>query len=82
MRIGVGDGDRTRDIRSHSPTLYQLSYSHHCGTSSVYAKSAEAESVLRAEQCESFGFMKVPVIATQQACARRDAKLVPLARLS
>ena len=28
-KIGVGDGDRTRDIRSHSPTLYQLSYSHH-----------------------------------------------------
>src|SRR6266481_2320958 len=27
--IGVGDGDRTRDIRCHRPTLYQLSYSHH-----------------------------------------------------
>ena len=26
---GVGDGDRTRDIRCHRPTLYQLSYSHH-----------------------------------------------------
>jgi hypothetical protein len=29
MKIGVGDGDRTRDIRCHRPTLYQLSYSHH-----------------------------------------------------
>jgi hypothetical protein len=27
--IGVGDGVRTRDIRCHRPTLYQLSYSHH-----------------------------------------------------
>jgi hypothetical protein len=26
--IGVGDGDRTRDIRCHRPTLYQLSYAH------------------------------------------------------
>lgn len=26
---GVADGDRTRDTRSHSPLLYQLSYSHH-----------------------------------------------------
>jgi hypothetical protein len=25
---GVGDGDRTRDIRCHRPTLYQLSYAH------------------------------------------------------
>ena len=49
--IGVGDGDRTRDIRSHSPTLYRLSYSHHCGTSSVYAKSAAAES---ASECLRF----------------------------
>jgi hypothetical protein len=24
----VGDGDRTRDIRCHRPTLYQLSYAH------------------------------------------------------
>ena len=28
-KFGVGDGDRTRDIRCHRPTLYQLSYSHH-----------------------------------------------------
>lgn len=29
LRIsGVGDGDRTRDIRCHRPTLYQLSYAH------------------------------------------------------
>ena len=27
--IGVADGDRTRDNRSHNPVLYQLSYSHH-----------------------------------------------------
>ncbi len=27
--IGVTDGARTRDHRSHSPVLYQLSYSHH-----------------------------------------------------
>ena len=26
---GVGDGVRTRDIRCHRPTLYQLSYAHH-----------------------------------------------------
>ena len=26
---GVTDGDRTRDIRSHNPVLYQLSYGHH-----------------------------------------------------
>jgi hypothetical protein len=25
----VGDGVRTRDIRCHRPTLYQLSYAHH-----------------------------------------------------
>jgi hypothetical protein len=29
LEVGVGDGDRTRDIRCHRPTLYQLSYSHH-----------------------------------------------------
>ena len=29
----MGDGDRTRDIRCHRPTLYQLSYSHHSGAS-------------------------------------------------
>src|SRR5581483_10836815 len=27
-RIGVTDGDRTRDSWSHNPALYQLSYSH------------------------------------------------------
>ena len=27
--FGVGDGVRTRDIRCHRPTLYQLSYAHH-----------------------------------------------------
>jgi hypothetical protein len=26
--FGVGDGVRTRDIRCHRPTLYQLSYAH------------------------------------------------------
>ena len=25
----MGDGVRTRDIRCHRPTLYQLSYAHH-----------------------------------------------------
>ncbi len=28
-RIGVADGDRTRDNRNHNPGLYQLSYGHH-----------------------------------------------------
>jgi hypothetical protein len=27
--LGVGNGNRTRNRRSHSPVLYQLSYSHH-----------------------------------------------------
>ena len=27
--IGVTDGARTHDNRSHSPGLYQLSYDHH-----------------------------------------------------
>jgi hypothetical protein len=27
-KIGVGDGNRTRNIRSHSPVLCRLSYSH------------------------------------------------------
>jgi hypothetical protein len=26
--VGVGDGNRTRNIRSHSPVLCRLSYSH------------------------------------------------------
>lgn len=26
---GVSDGARTRDIRDHNATLYQLSYTHH-----------------------------------------------------
>ena len=30
-RIGVGDGNRTRNRRSHSPMLCQLSYSHRKG---------------------------------------------------
>ena len=30
VKIGVADGNRTRDHRSHNPVLYQLSYSHHC----------------------------------------------------
>ncbi len=25
----MADGDRTRDLRSHNPVLYQLSYGHH-----------------------------------------------------
>ena len=28
-KFGVGNGNRTRNRRSHSPVLYQLSYSHH-----------------------------------------------------
>jgi site-specific DNA recombinase len=31
LENGVSDGDRTRDNRSHSPALYQLSYTHHTG---------------------------------------------------
>ena len=27
--LRVKDGARTRDIRNHNPTLYQLSYNHH-----------------------------------------------------
>ena len=30
-QVGVSDGDRTRDNRSHSPGLYQLSYAHRAG---------------------------------------------------
>ena len=26
--VGVGDGNRTHNVRSHSPVLCQLSYSH------------------------------------------------------
>lgn len=29
---GVGDGNRTRNVRSHSPVLCQLSYSHRSST--------------------------------------------------
>jgi hypothetical protein len=29
LREGVTDGTRTRDLRSHNPMLYQLSYGHH-----------------------------------------------------
>ena len=28
LEIGVGNGNRTRNRRSHSPVLCQLSYSH------------------------------------------------------
>jgi hypothetical protein len=28
LNSGVGDGNRTRNVRSHSPVLCQLSYSH------------------------------------------------------
>ena len=28
-KLGVGNGNRTRNRRSHSPVLCQLSYSHH-----------------------------------------------------
>ena len=27
--VGVDEGDRTLDRRSHNPELYQLSYAHH-----------------------------------------------------
>ena len=30
--IGVDEGDRTLDRRSHNPELYQLSYAHHIQT--------------------------------------------------
>jgi len=29
LESGVGDGNRTRNVRSHSPVLCRLSYSHH-----------------------------------------------------
>ena len=44
----MGDGDRTRDIRCHRPTLYQLSYSHHRATTLVYANSHAWKSGRRA----------------------------------
>src|SRR6266478_9457548 len=47
-KIGVGDGDRTRDIRCHRPTLYQLSYSHHRATTLVYTNSHAWKSGRRA----------------------------------
>gem|GEM_PF-1907746 len=31
LKIGVDEGDRTLDRRSHNPELYQLSYAHHIG---------------------------------------------------
>ena len=31
LRVGVSEGIRTLDHRSHSPALYQLSYAHHPG---------------------------------------------------
>ncbi len=43
----MGDGDRTRDIRCHRPTLYQLSYSHHRATTLVYANFLASKSGLR-----------------------------------
>ena len=32
IEIGVDEGDRTLDRRSHNPELYQLSYVHHIQT--------------------------------------------------
>lgn len=29
LDLGVSNGARTRDIRHHKATLYQLSYTHH-----------------------------------------------------
>ncbi len=40
---GVGEGARTLDLRSHSPSLCQLSYAHHAHREvqlDYYAKSA------------------------------------------
>src|SRR5215207_6018854 len=36
---GVTDGTRTRDLRSHNPMLYQLSYGHHAQGDSTSARS-------------------------------------------
>ena len=36
---GVTDGARTRDLRSHNPMLYQLSYGHHAHPDSTSEKA-------------------------------------------
>jgi hypothetical protein len=43
--FGVGDGNRTRNVRSHSPVLCQLSYSNR--RESIITTRAEGGSVLR-----------------------------------
>jgi hypothetical protein len=40
---GVGDGNRTRNNRSHSPVLCQLSYSHHDRSIITILRKASAE---------------------------------------
>ena len=40
LRSGVSDGTRTRDIRDHNATLYQLSYTHHGGQEGLRATLA------------------------------------------
>ncbi len=57
---GVADGDRTRDNRSHSPALYQLSYSHHNGRGGgirtpdiLLPKQARYQTALHPEVAES-----------------------------
>src|SRR5215203_7458015 len=36
---GVTDGTRTRDLRSHNPMLYLLSYGHHVQGDSISARA-------------------------------------------
>src|ERR1700679_2771170 len=41
-KLGVGNGNRTRNRRSHSPVLCQLSYSHrHCDYSNCDSELSE-----------------------------------------
>src|SRR5215213_3463169 len=47
----VTDGARTRDLRSHNPMLYQLSYGHHAhGDSTSERAGGKAWSVAPAEE--------------------------------
>jgi hypothetical protein len=47
---GVTDGTRTRDLRSHNPMLYQLSYGHHAqgDSTSERARSKRHEPTAKA----------------------------------
>ncbi len=57
FRIGVGNGNRTRNRRSHSPVLCQLSYSHrrfdYSNCASHMSETSSRGSRSRAFNCES-----------------------------